>query len=119
MSRWSSVSIPIFAAVLSCQAPPVPAPAAPEPAHACPEAPPSYRADVVPALQAKCLSCHAGNGEAAEEHDFSTFEKVHAARQGIQRKVLARAMPPAVAPGLRESERDVLLAWLACQAPNN
>jgi uncharacterized membrane protein len=86
---------------------------------ACPSPPPSYRADVVPVLRERCFACHAGNGEEVDDHDFSTFEKVHAQRGDIEGKVRARAMPPAGRQQLTEPERRTLLSWLDCRAPEN
>jgi len=88
-------------------------------ARACRPAPPSYRANVVPTLRLKCFACHAGSGDEVEDHDFSTFEKVHAQRTSIEGKVRARAMPPVGRPQLTETERSQLLDWLSCEAPNN
>jgi uncharacterized membrane protein len=85
----------------------------------CPAPPPSYRAAVVPVLREKCFACHAGNGDEVDDHDFSTFEKVHAQRDDIEGKVRARAMPPSGRPQLTEPERRTLLAWLGCKAPGN
>ncbi len=88
-------------------------------ARACPPTAPSYRADVAPTLRQKCFACHAGSGDEVEDHDFSTFEKVHAQRTVIEGKVRARAMPPVGLPQLTDRERGQFLDWLACQAPNN
>jgi uncharacterized membrane protein len=70
-------------------------------------------------LREKCFACHAGNGEAVDDHDFSTFEKVHAQRSDIEGKVRARAMPPTGRRQLTEPERRTLLAWLGCRAPES
>ena len=88
-------------------------------AQGCPARPPSYRADVEPVLRGKCFACHAGNGDAVDEIDLSKFETVHAGRVALEGKVRARAMPPAGRPELTDSERQMLLSWLACQAPEN
>ena len=58
-------------------------------------------------------------GDEVDDHDFSTFEKVHAQRADIEGKVRARAMPPAGRPQLTETERRTLLAWIGCRAPEN
>jgi len=70
-------------------------------------------------IREKCFACHAGNGEAAEDHDFSSFEKVHRERVAIEGKVRARAMPPVGRQQLSDPERRTLLSWLSCQAPEN
>ena len=59
------------------------------------------------------------SGDEVEDHDFSTFEKVHAQRADIEGKVRARAMPPAGRPQLTQPERRTLLAWIGCRAPEN
>jgi len=113
----------IFAAACGCETssavPPNGAKSAAVEARACPPTPPSYRADIVPTLQQRCFTCHAGSGEEVEDHDFSTFEKVRAQRTAIEGKVRARAMPPVGRPQLSERERKEILAWVSCGAPDN
>lgn len=70
-------------------------------------------------LRANCFACHAGNGDAVDALDLSTFERVHAERLAIEGKVRARAMPPAGRQPLTDSERETVLSWLGCQAPEN
>jgi len=101
-----------------CRTSAVPPASAPE-LVSCPSPPPSYRADVVPVLHRKCFACHAGNGAEVDDHDFSSFAKVRAERVAIEGKVRARAMPPAGRQQLTDPERQTLLSWLSCQAPEN
>jgi len=101
-----------------CRTSAVPPTSAPELAS-CPSPPPSYRADVVPVLRQKCFACHAGDGDEVEDHDFSSFAKVRAQRASIEGKVRARAMPPSGRQQLTDPERQTLLWWLSCHAPEN
>src|SRR4051794_7139885 len=88
-------------------------------ASPCQVTPPSYAKNIAPTIKRRCLSCHADGGEAAEDHDFSTFQRVRSQRQLIDAKVRAFAMPPAGEAPLTAPERSELLGWIACQAPNN
>jgi hypothetical protein len=78
----------------------------------CPATAPSFDAQVRPVLEQRCFGCHAGDGAAAEEHDFSTMERVWTARRAIADEVATCAMPPK-AP-LDDSEANTLLLWAAC-----
>ena len=79
--------------------------------------PPSYRLDVQPIVQRRCLSCHSGSGDAAEDHDFSRLDVMRAQRHLMRGRVASRAMPPPGAPPLASDEATVLLQWLNCGAP--
>jgi hypothetical protein len=71
---------------------------------------------VRPILEHRCFSCHAKDGEAAAEHDFSRFETLHAQRGQVATEVSACAMPPPGSPALTPDEAGVLLRWIACSA---
>ena len=88
--------------------------AAAPPSEACNGAPPSYPKEVRPVLEERCFGCHTGSGSAADDHDFSTLERVLAERHDIGRQVSARAMPPASKPRLRDDEAALLVRWAAC-----
>jgi hypothetical protein len=83
-------------------------------------APPSYQADVAPILKEHCASCHAGDGSAAADHDFSSELRVYAARKSIARQVSAHAMPPRPHPAPSEGQLQILLRFADCApAPHN
>jgi hypothetical protein len=76
----------------------------------------TYVRDVRPILEQRCFGCHAGNGEAADEHDFSHAEKLRAQRVALANEIGACSMPPSPRPHLESAEAELLLAWVACGA---
>jgi uncharacterized membrane protein len=80
----------------------------------CAGAAPSYAQDVRPILQARCFKCHAGEGEAAGEHDFSRIETLRAQKRALSNEIGACAMPPTPEPPVPDEEAEVLLRWAAC-----
>jgi uncharacterized membrane protein len=91
------------------------APATPA-AHCTGTQPPTYVADVRPVLERRCFTCHANDGPAAEEHDFTHIETLRAQRLQLVDEVTARAMPPKGRPQLTDGEAQTLLQWVACGA---
>lgn len=83
----------------------------------CTGPPPSYARDVSPILQKRCLACHANNGMAADDHDFSRFATLQAQRSQVVTQVGGCGMPPT--QPLQAEEADVLLKWAICGAPQN
>jgi uncharacterized membrane protein len=102
--------------------PPVPAHARPTATgstcrHAMPSCvgtAPTYAEDVRPVLEQRCFKCHAGDGVAAEEHDFSRLETLRAQKMALANEVGACAMPPSSEPALSDEEAERLLLWVAC-----
>ena len=97
---------------------------APDPARApradaCAGAPPSYRNEVAPLLERYCLGCHARGGDAGEDHDFTSYEVLHAQRRVFWQELEAGAMPPRQRPQPALGERQVLTLWACWGAPNN
>ena len=82
----------------------------------CPSAVPSYKAEVEPILRS-CTFCHSPTGIAG--HSETTYADVYAQRGSINDQVNGCNMPPSNATPLTTAERSTLLAWLACDAPNN
>lgn len=89
------------------------APPAGKAASLCAGAPATI-ADVRPVLERRCLSCHAGDGLAAEEHDFSRVDVLRAQRGRVADAVAARAMPPAGRAPLTDAEAETLARWASC-----
>ena len=85
---------------------------------ACPTTVPSYKNDVAPLVSRRCLDCHVGGSQAAK-FDFPTYDGVYAQRSAILNQVYACNMPPSEATQPTTAERETLLAWLVCKAPNN
>ena len=84
----------------------------------CPADPPSYQRDVVPVLERHCLSCHSSGGQEATQ-PLDTYQAVHDRRSAVLDQVYACRMPPAGEPALPVSDRQTLLKWLVCRAPDN
>lgn len=86
-------------------------------AVACGGAVPKYGGDVRAVLERRCFSCHANDGLAADDHDFSKFGVAHAQRVEIAAMIKECAMPPKGATPLSDDERRKLLDWAECGAP--
>ena len=88
---------------------------------ACSSPMPSYSDSVERLLQTRCSPCHFPGGLADGNFDFSSYENVFAVRTPVLAEITGCAMPPATSSSgpLTTTERATLLAWLACDAPNN
>ncbi|HEY8088741.1 MAG TPA: hypothetical protein VIF09_12870 [Polyangiaceae bacterium] len=80
----------------------------------CAGPPPTYTADVRPILERRCFKCHAADGVAADEHDFSRVETLRAQRSAVASEIGACAMPPSSEPPVPDAEAELLLRWVAC-----
>jgi uncharacterized membrane protein len=84
----------------------------------CPDAAPSYASVVAPILEQRCQGCH------YPQNPFSSvvlneYERVLAARRTALTLVYSCSMPPAEGMPLLAEERQVLMKWLVCGAPQN
>jgi hypothetical protein len=84
------------------------------PVSSCPSTVPSFSRDVQPILERSCFRCHSGDGIAAEEHDFSEFEVLHAQAGQVTDAVATCSMPPRFS--LPDDDARTLLQWVACGA---
>jgi hypothetical protein len=80
----------------------------------CPTPMPAYQ-DVSPIVQRDCVPCHAA---ATGGKDETSYDLVYAQRNAVLVQVGNCLMPPGGSPQLQASERDLLLTWLVCGAPN-
>jgi mono/diheme cytochrome c family protein len=110
--------------VLGCSSSPSGDPADSGSASTCPNAPdacvkpvPSYRTVIEPIIQNNCATCHSPKG--GYGYDESTYAQVYAQYSSILSVVGGCTMPPSTLPSLPEDERQALLDWLVCEAPNN
>ena len=78
--------------------------------------------DVQPLIEGDCATCHrpGGTGQAS---DLTTYANVYAHRTEVLFQVYTCRMPnlgasPPLAP-LSEAQRETIVAWVACGAPNN
>jgi len=76
--------------------------------------------DVEPIIQSKCVTCHAPGGLEAKT-PLLDYQQVKAAAdfQMMYLQVVTCRMPRAPSAPLPPDERQILLAWLFCGAPNN
>ncbi len=84
----------------------------------CPSVTPSYATDVSPLLYTYCTSCHAPNGSQSGK-PLDSFAAVSSLASKVESKTADCSMPPSSSPQPTAAERDVILSWLACGAPNN
>jgi uncharacterized membrane protein len=84
----------------------------------CPSPPPSYANDVRPILNARCTTCHGPGGQEAVR-DLTTYQGVFQQRQAVLTQVYSCRMPPSDAAQPTSQERQTIISWLACNAPNN
>jgi hypothetical protein len=80
---------------------------------------PSYASDVAPILDDNCVGCHSPQG--GYGFDLVTYSEVQT--QALQGDLITWisdcSMPPSTYPPLTTAQRQTLLDWLACGAPDN
>lgn len=79
---------------------------------------PSYQATVAPILNAHCLTCHSPGGQQSSL-PLQTYSEVYSNRSAVLNQVYSCNMPLAPNPRPSEEERQALLMWLVCGAPQN
>ncbi len=84
----------------------------------CPQTTPSYATDVSPLLYSYCTSCHQPNGSQSGK-PLDTYSSVSSLSSKVSSKIADCSMPPNGSPQPTAAERDVILSWIACGAPNN
>lgn len=88
-----------------------------------PDVCPSWSGQIEGLVATYCLRCHGEGGIEVSAFDFSTYTKVHAQFTAMITQVNECTMPPwdASPPADQPTpaERQALLSWLACAAPNN
>ncbi len=86
----------------------------------CPATPPSFSRDVDPIIVTYCNACHGEGGIEQPLYDYTSYTGVYKARSSIATFVSDCRMPPADA-GLfpSDEQRQTLLQWIACGAPDD
>ena len=84
----------------------------------CPSPEPSYATDVAPLIQAHCVTCHGPNG-VSSDRPLGTYPQLFAMRQDVLDQVYNCLMPQSPQLQLDEADRQTLLGWLVCGAPDN
>jgi hypothetical protein len=85
---------------------------------ACPTPEPSWDGGVQAIIDAKCVVCHQAGGLAFDK-PFTDYANVYGYRGEMLNQVYSCYMPPPDAGQLDPSERQQLLGWFVCGAPNN
>jgi hypothetical protein len=89
----------------------------------CPATPPSWKADVAPLIAQYCWMCHGDGGVEQPSVDLSNYAGVYKNRFEVLSQVYHCQMPNADAspppPQLSSAQRETIVAWAACNAPNN
>lgn len=88
-----------------------------------PDACPSWSGQVEGIVATYCLQCHGEGGIEYSQYNFSTYADVHARYTTMITQVNACSMPPwDASPAAAQppaEDRQALLSWLECNAPNN
>jgi hypothetical protein len=87
--------------------------------NACPSPPPSWMNTVRIVIETRCSPCHFPDGVDDSRRDYSTYQSVHMKFGEILDSVATCQMPPPDAGQLTAAQRESLLAWLVCAAPDN
>jgi hypothetical protein len=83
----------------------------------CPSPIPSYATDIVPIFDEKCNNCHVGG---TGPWPLTDYESVHDWKVQILQDIESCTMPPLDGgTTLSAEERETVLGWLVCGAPNN
>lgn len=118
MTRW--IAVLVFASLLAgcsesssggdCSSVSIPA--------SCPTTTPSYATDVAPILQTYCVNCHSAGGQEPNKL-LDTQASVAALSNDVANEVAGCSMPPADDAQPTAAQRQLILDWLTCGAPNN
>jgi hypothetical protein len=112
----------VFAAAAACSSPAA-TPSCPTISQSCPTPPPSWSKDVQPLVQNYCVMCHSPGGVGEPMADLTTYAGVYKARAEVQQQVYQCLMPnqdaSPPAPTLTSAQRETIVSWVACNAPNN
>lgn len=84
----------------------------------CPPTPPSYQASVAPLLNKYCAICHYP-GTTIAKSDLSTYAAVSNERGSCLDQVYGCQMPPSTSIQMTSDERQTMLQWFVCGAPDN
>ncbi len=96
---------------------------------ACPATAPSYATEVQPILAKDCLPCHTPGQQPYAGFDLSSWSGANGLRQIVEDQLYQCLMPNVRAgatfaldggiPVLSEADREAVMDWCACGAPNN
>jgi hypothetical protein len=87
---------------------------------ACPTVMPSYGAQVRPIVDVWCAPCHFNGGSGTGKgYDFSTLAGLRGGLSTNLTDLHTCRMPPEDAAALSPANRETLIEWLVCDAPDN
>jgi len=113
----------VCAALAGCADSPGGGDSCPTLTSACPSPQPSWQTDVSPFISTYCLRCHSEGGVAPPSFNYQSYQGVFQNRSTMSTVVIQCSMPPADAspPAIMPSpaERQTIVSWIACGAPNN
>lgn len=79
---------------------------------------PSYQTAVSPIFNAYCLTCHSSGGQEAS-FPLETYGQLYSMRSAVLNQVYSCRMPLSGQPQPTTAQRQILLQWLVCGAPQN
>jgi hypothetical protein len=79
---------------------------------------PSYQTTVSPIFNAYCLTCHSSGGQESSL-PLGSYEEIYSIRSEVLDQIYSCRMPLSGQPTPTTSERQLLLQWLVCGAPQN
>jgi hypothetical protein len=79
---------------------------------------PSYQTAVSPIFNAYCLTCHSPGGQESSL-PLQTYDEISAIRSEVLDQIYSCRMPLSGEPQPTTSERQLVLQWLVCGAPQN
>jgi len=125
--KWISASVVVAASAVACYSGGAPSSSQQQgstgsscngqPAS-CPAPPPSYATDVSPVVFQYCAGCHAPGGSQSGK-PLDTYASLSSLASNVESKVSDCSMPPSSGAQPSAAERDAILQWIACGAPDN
>jgi hypothetical protein len=79
---------------------------------------PSYATTVSPIFNAYCTTCHSPGGQESS-FPLQTYDEIYSIRGEVLDQIYSCRMPLSGEPAPTTDERQALLMWLVCGAPEN
>jgi hypothetical protein len=70
-------------------------------------------------IASRCGSCHYDGGQQAADMNLGSYDAVFQERSTVLSQIYNCRMPPAGEPKPTVAEREAMLGWFVCGAPNN
>jgi uncharacterized membrane protein len=83
---------------------------------ACPDAAPSFANQIGPLIRTHCTICH---GPGQQVPTLQSYTDIMTAQQRIFSQIHACLMPPPPLTPPTSDERQAIMEWLVCRAPDN